>query len=160
MLTFSVVALGNGENKHPQSNTSKEVKVDEDGFEIISSGPSEEVLQKINSFYQETVKNIFINKCLSCHGVNTSMPWYYLLPGVKQLMDNDMKEAKKKMDMSHDFPFVGHGSPVDDLDALKRTLEKENMPPLRYKLIHWNSGLTPDETRTIENWITQSKQLL
>ena len=28
------------------------------------------------------------------------------------------------MDMSNDFPFAGHGSPIEDLDALKKTVEK------------------------------------
>jgi hypothetical protein len=54
--------------------------VDEDGFEIISTGPSKLELEKINSNYLKSTKKIFLTKCLTCHGVNDSLPWYYQIP--------------------------------------------------------------------------------
>ena len=128
LIVFSIflisnVVLGHGDEDHRDPRASQQVKLDDDGFEIISSGPSKEVLAQINQIYKKEVKGIFSNKCLTCHGVNNSMPWYYSIPGAKHLMDKDMREAKEHMDMSNDFPFGGHGSPIDDLDALKKTVE-------------------------------------
>ena len=34
---------------------------------------------------------------------------------IKGLLDSDVKEAKKHLDMSDDFPFDGHGSADEDL---------------------------------------------
>lgn len=136
------------------------VKHDEDGFEIISSGSSIEMLEKINFSYLSNVKKIFSNKCLSCHGVNLSLPWYYKIPGAKQLLDYDMNEAKKHMDMSNDFPFGGHGNPLDDLNALEKTVKKNDMPPLRYLLFHWDSKLTEDEKNIINEWVNSSRKIL
>lgn len=157
---FSNVVLGHGGEDHREPKASQRAKVDEDGFEIISSGPSKEVFARINESYKKNVKNIFSNKCLACHGINDSKPWYYSIPGAKQLMDYDMREAKKHMDMSNDFPFAGHGSPTDDLEALERTIEKGSMPPFRYKIIHWKSKLTKEEIKIINKWITESRSIL
>lgn len=157
---ISNIVLGHGDKDHREPKASQKVKLDEDGFEIVSSGPSKEILAQINKDYIKNVKKIFSNKCLACHGVNNSMPWYYSIPGPKQLMDHDMKEAKEHMDMSNDFPFGGHGSPIDDLDALKKTVDKGNMPPFQYKIIHWKSGLSGKEIKVIKKWIQESKDLI
>ena len=71
-----------------------------------------------------------------------------------------MREAKKHMDMSNDFPFGGHGSPVDDLNALTKTIEKDDMPPMKYRVMHWDSKLTDDEIKVINNWIKESQKVL
>lgn len=157
---FSNVVLGHGGEDHREPKASQKAKVDKDGFEIISSGPSKEALAQINESYRKDVKSIFSNKCLACHGINDSKPWYYSIPGPRQLMNYDMREAKKHMDMSNDFPFAGHGSPTDDLEALKRTIEKGSMPPVRYKMIHWKSSLTEKEIEIIKDWIDKSKKLI
>jgi len=39
--------------------------VDEEGFEIISTGPSKLELDKINSNYLKSIKKIFLTKCLT-----------------------------------------------------------------------------------------------
>ncbi len=151
---------GDGGEGHENSTPENEIELDADGFEIVSTAPSKKTLDKINNKYLSNVKKIFSNKCLSCHGVNDSPPWYYNIPGPKQLMDYDMREAKKHMDMSNDFPFGGHGSPVDDLNALSKTIKKDDMPPMKYRLMHWDSKLTEAEIKVINNWIEESQKIL
>lgn len=58
--------------------------------------------------------------------------------------------------MTNDFLFGGHGSAIDDLEALKRTVDEETMPPFRYKIMHWSSGLTEIEKNKIKDWIQNS----
>lgn len=114
-------------------------------------------MEKINAQYKKQVKKIFSIKCLACHGNDESyLPWYYALPVAKQLIDHDREEAKVHMDMSNDFPFGGHGIPQEDLAAIEQTIKKGDMPPLRYKLLHWNSGLTPEEIKIIRSWLDES----
>ena len=88
------------------------------------------------------------------------MPWYAGIPGPKQLIQNDIKEAKEHMDMSNDFPFEGHGTPKDDLEALNKTVKENTMPPIQYKILHWSSSLTEDEKRTVNKWVADSLKLL
>jgi len=159
-LNFSYLNAHSGENHENSNPTIDKVERDEDGFEVVSAAPSKQILNQINTLYRNSVKKIFSNKCLSCHGVNNSPPWYYHIPGAKQLMDSDMRDAKKHMDMSNDFPFGGHGSPVDDLDALRKTVKKDDMPPLQYRIMHWDSELTDADIKEINNWIKRSKIIL
>lgn len=50
---------------------------------------------RINQEYLKTVKPIFQKSCFDCHGNTTVYPWYYKVPGVKQLIDNDIDEVKQ-----------------------------------------------------------------
>lgn len=134
--------------------------IDDDGFEIIESGPTKEQLDQINEGYMKRIKPIFRSKCLSCHGIGVSLPWYAVIPGPKQLIEHDIREAKEHMDMSNDFPFSGHGSPMDDLDALKRTVVEGTMPPFRYIIMHWRSNLSDEEKDKILNWINDSTKTI
>lgn len=148
LLFSSVYSFGHGGKKHREK--AKAAKVTD----------IESVYIKINDSYKQNIRPIFAKKCLACHATNNSLPWYYSVPGVKQLMDDDMEEAKEHMDMSNDFPFAGHGSSLDDLEALKKTIDKGDMPPFQYKIINWKSGLTEGENRKIKLWINESKTLL
>lgn len=128
----------------------------EDGWEVITKKISQETLEKINNNYLREIKPIFNKKCLDCHGSRRELPWYFALPGAKQLMEYDMREAKEHMDMGNDFPFKGHGTLKDDLEALAKTIKNDKMPPLRYLLLHWDSSLTVEEKQKINIWITNS----
>ncbi len=113
-------------------------------------------LATVNIDYQSKVKPIFEEKCIDCHGVPKSYPWYYRVPGIKQIMDYDITEAKEHLDMSNDFPFGGHGTPESDLEELRKTVNKDEMPPIQYWIFHPDSRLTDDEKQIIFQWIDLS----
>jgi hypothetical protein len=119
-----------------------------------------EKINKINQSYLRNVRPIFQKKCLDCHGNAIKLPWYSSIPGIKQLIQHDIKEAKKHMDMSNDFPFAGHGTLEDNFKALRNTVNKGNMPPLRYKLMHWGSSLSKEEKKIIDQWVTDGLFIL
>ena len=132
--------------------------VDKDGFQIVNPGPSCEALQIINQDYLRNVKPIFEQKCLMCHADSSGQthPLYVVVPPVSWLVAEDMRDAKKKMDMTFDFPFQGHGAPRDDLKAVGKAAENGSMPPLKYKALHWQSGLTAQEKKTVLEWVQNS----
>ncbi|MFH2132949.1 MAG: heme-binding domain-containing protein, partial [bacterium] len=116
----------------------------------------EDHLEVVNEAYQARVKGIFREKCMDCHGVPEAYPWYYKVPGIRQIIDDDIREAQKHLDMSDDFPFGGHGTPLSDLKALKAAMEDDTMPPFLYWMIHPDSRLDDEETDIILLWIEQS----
>ena len=118
------------------------------------------LLRKINLAYQSDIKPIFEQKCYNCHGNQTNFPWYSKIPGVKQLIENDIAEAKTHLDMRNNFPFGGHGTPLDDLKSLTTSVLNDSMPPMIYKIAHEDSSLNEDEKLKILAWIDNSKQLL
>lgn len=120
----------------------------------------DERLKTINETYLKLVKPIFQKSCFDCHSQNPSLPWYYKIPLAHELMEGDMKEAKEHLDMTRDFPFQGHGSPLEDLKAMRKTIEDQIMPPFRYRIMHSRSGLTDEERRTVLMWIDESEKTL
>ncbi|OGQ36731.1 MAG: hypothetical protein A3F16_00410 [Deltaproteobacteria bacterium RIFCSPHIGHO2_12_FULL_43_9] len=126
------------------------------------SHPSEEhqkiKFMQINEEYKRSVKTIFQRSCFDCHSQQTMHPWYHKLPGIKQLMDHDVREGKKHLDVTHDFPFHGHGSPEEDLDAIKKVISDDTMPPLRYKIMHPENRLSEEDKGAIIEWANISRK--
>ncbi|MDR3606280.1 MAG: heme-binding domain-containing protein [Oligoflexia bacterium] len=115
---------------------------------------------KINATYIAQVRSIFLAKCFDCHSNQNRFPWYHKVPGIKQWLDDDVAEGKEHINMSHDFPFQGHGSPQDDLEAIQESLTKKTMPPFFYRLMHRGSALTQDEQETVFQWAEQGLKML
>lgn len=136
---------------------------EKDRHGVQTKGAAEETkksaLEEIAADYERTVRPIFQVKCFDCHS-NPRYPWYHRLPGIKQWLDRDIREAHKHMDMSSGFPFKGHGSPSEDLEAIAGTVRKKTMPPLRYILMHWNARLTEAEEKAVLQWVQQSQDKL
>lgn len=151
-MTFSFQSWGHGGEDH-----SEQVN------KVESMNPDVELKQKykkINKRYIDKIKPIFKKSCFDCHGNSTQYPWYYKMPGIKQLIDHDIKESKKHLDFSKDFPFVSHETPLKDLSAIGESVKGHSMPPLRYRIMHSESKLTNDEIEQIENWIKESREIL
>lgn len=115
---------------------------------------------QINKLYIKTVRPIFKKSCFDCHGNTTNYPWYYKIPGVKQLIDHDIEESKKHLDFSNDFPFVSHETPLKDFEAIGKTIKDGSMPPLRYRIMHGDSKITEDDIKQVEKWIKESREIL
>lgn len=122
--------------------------------------PAADPLVAVNTIYLKEVKPIFEKKCFDCHSSHTRFPWYYPIPGIKYLIDRDIRQAKKHMDMSKDFPFQGHGSPSEDIEDLEDIVKEGDMPPLTYRLMHRGSSLTEDEKLKVQTWIDAAKKII
>ena len=117
-------------------------------------------MKMIQKDYIKTVQPIFEKKCLACHGGIEQKPWYYVLPGARQLINRDIAVAKEHLDMSNGFPFAGHGSTEEDLEAIQKSIKDGSMPPLRYRILHSDSHLTPEDQAKVIDWTEKSQKLL
>ncbi|MEW5702608.1 MAG: heme-binding domain-containing protein [Candidatus Zixiibacteriota bacterium] len=106
------------------------------------------------------VRPIFERGCFDCHSTKTHYPWYYRLPIVKGQIDGDIRQARRHLDMTNGFPFQGHGTPADDLSAIREEIDSGDMPPLGYRLFHWNAKPNAAEAQAIDAWIERSLALL
>lgn len=112
--------------------------------------------EAINSSYLANIKPILEKKCFDCHSDLTKFPWYYKIPGFKQMIDYDIRKAKKHIDMSKDFPFISHNTPLKDLESLREVVIENDMPPLRYVIAHWDARLSKSEREAIVKWSDES----
>ena len=147
---------GHGGEDHSKKK-SPEVVHDSIGFD---SKEVEEVYKKINTSYLKKIKPIFKKSCFDCHSSQTTYPWYYKVPGVKQLIDSDIKEAKSHLDFSNDYPFISHDTPENDLKSIEKSISKKIMPPKKYLWMHNNAKLSQQEVEEIKKWIKVSLEAL
>ncbi len=154
LLISPLLLLAHGGESHENSTQTKPV---------ITVTPTDVVKEKyaqINQVYLTKVKPIFEAKCFDCHSNQTKFPIYYKIPGVKQLIDKDIKDAQKHLNLNKDFPFISHETPIKDLKSIAEEIEEGDMPPLKYKIIHWNAFITDEEKQTIKSWTEASIKLL
>lgn len=116
----------------------------------------------IGKAYTEKIKPVFQKKCFACHGTVEKAPLYAVVPPASLLLKHDTAEAKEHLDMTFDYPFAGEHAktPAELFKALDEVISKNLMPPFRYKLMHWQSGLTGDERKMILEWVGESRALL
>lgn len=119
-----------------------------------------QILAEIVESYQSTVEPIFRKSCLDCHGQAQHLPWYFSIPGPKQLIEHDIKEAKENIDMTKGFPFKGKASVKELTTSIQDVIEDNSMPPFRYRLLHWNSKMTDAEKKIILKWISETEKRL
>lgn len=131
-------------------------KAPDKGAVSQSSSISQDAVREIGDSYLRSIKPIFERKCFDCHSAFTKFPWYYKVPGVKQLIDRDIQNARRHIDFSSDFPFLSHGTPIGDLRDIAEEVKENEMPPWNYKLIHWGSALTAEEKSAVLEWVQKS----
>lgn len=117
-------------------------------------------LKVIREDYKRRVEPIFQKSCMDCHSGQTRYPWYYKIPGIKQMIDSDIREARHHLDFSDGYPFKSHATPTEDLDAIAESVQKGTMPPFSYRIMHSEAAMNEDEKKTVLNWIEKSKLLL
>ncbi len=106
--------------------------------------------------YNERIAPLFKRVCFDCHSGSTKYPWYWKLPFVKWLIENDIKDARSHLDMSNCLPFAGHGSAEDDLAEVREAVAEHSMPPLRYRIMHRKNQLTQAEVKAVVDWADRS----
>ncbi len=149
ILYTPIILLAHGNKEHTKDTSSLEIKEPNVEKKL-------DAYNSINSEYIKNIKPIFEKKCFDCHGKIKKYPWYYSIPGVKQMIDYDIREAKEHIDMSINFPFRSHESPLQDLESLKEVAIEGDMPPFRYLLGHWDTRLSEDEKQTLIRWSDNS----
>lgn len=162
VIFFTNISLvfGHGDEKHdstimPIDNIKQKSYGDEKQVNY-----QEEAFRKITIAYQKDIKPIFENSCFNCHSQQVNYPWYYELPLVKNLIDEDIKEARTHVIFGEGFPFQGHGEPSNDLKAIRESVSEREMPPLEYVVMHPSSYINEEEQVIIKKWVNESLEVL
>lgn len=162
LLLASANVLGHGKETHAEKKDAAQAE----GAGGTLSGEQatamarESLLNEVAKDYEETAGPVLGAKCADCHGEPESLPWYYAIPGVSHLIDADMEEGRKHLDLRGGFPFGGHGTPLEDVRAIAKALEEDSMPPLRYLMMHWDGSLTEAEAKTVLGWTARAEAAL
>ena len=157
LFVLPILGFSHGGEDHSKDKKKKEERNDSHSGTKVDFNKKH--LIAIDNNYK-IVKPIFVNKCFDCHSSSKPLPWYSKVPLVGSIVKGDRKEGLTHLDLTKDFPFGGHGGPIDDIKAIQKSIDEESMPPLRYKAFHWRSGLTEKEKEQVNQWVEKSLQLL
>lgn len=120
---------------------------------------TDSIYQLIDKSYQ-AVRPIFEKSCFDCHSSLTDFPWYHSLPLIGGMLDDHVKEGRKHLDLSNDFPFGGDGDQAEHLKDIKGEIEDGEMPLWSYRLIHWGTAIEDERRDSVFGWIDESLKLL
>lgn len=90
-------------------------------------------------------------KCADCHSSQTRAPLYGRFAPMSWLMERDIMEARKEMNLSHWASYS-----ADQQDTLKSKILQQAksgaMPVIQYRMIHWDTRITPADIAVLTNW--------
>lgn len=93
-------------------------------------------------------KKVLISKCADCHSNETRWPAYARVAPGSWLIERDIVEARKKMNL-----LTWEQMPADAQDVLIAKIIHEaksgDMPPLQYRALHWEAKLTPADVAAL-----------
>jgi cytochrome c len=89
----------------------------------------------------ESAKRILIEKCANCHSNASSWPIYSNVAPVSWLIERDVVEGRERFNLSR-WRELAPDRQETLAEEIVRQANKGSMPPLRYRLIHWNANLS------------------
>ncbi len=113
-------------------------------------------IREIAKDYQAKVEPLFRESCFDCHSSFTRYPWYHRLPVIRGMIDEDIAQARKHLDMSNGFPFQGEVKLKSGLKAIAYQVAQGKMPLFQYRWMHPQSALTDGQKQDIEDWVDRS----
>jgi cytochrome c len=93
-------------------------------------------------------KAVLVTKCADCHSSETRWPVYARIAPGSWLIERDIVEARKKMDLSR-----WEQMPADKQAVLTAKIVEEvksgEMPPLQYLAMHWDAKPSKADVQTL-----------
>jgi hypothetical protein len=126
----------------------------------VSPAPPPSRVARIADSYRQRIQPLFERSCLDCHSSKTRYPWYARLPLVERLIASDIAEGRRHLDLEGGYPFKSHATPLDDLKAIREEIEKNEMPPARYRWLHPDRRLSEEEKKSVVAWTLESERIL
>ncbi len=98
---------------------------------------------------------ILMQKCKDCHTANTEYPFYSQFPLVKDLINADIRKGRAYFNMDNEIFLKRFDTDIStsSLNRLKTVLEEGSMPPMQYKMIHWDSNFSKTDKDIVLKWI-------
>ena len=102
-------------------------------------------------------KRVLVTKCADCHSNETRWPVYARLAPGFWLIERDIVEARKKMNLSL-WDQIPPDQQVVLFGQMIHEAKRGDMPPLQYRLLHWDSRLTSTDFASLSMMETSSHQ--
>jgi len=102
---------------------------------------------------QQDVRRILRHTCYNCHSNETSWPWYSIMAPISWLIAHDVSEARKHLNFS-DWKSMQADDQALAKKGIWQEIERGDMPPGRYVLMHSDAKLSEADKSVIHMWTT------
>lgn len=108
---------------------------------------------------RQAVDKIFRAKCMDCHSSQTEYPFYAQFPFAKELIDSDVRKGRAFFNLEKSFFNIDNDKRISQqtLSNIEYVINANSMPPIQYRLAHWDRWITPGDKKIILNWIAEIK---
>ena len=93
-------------------------------------------------------KAVLVTKCADCHSSETRWPAYARVAPGSWLIERDIVEARKKMDLSRWEEMPAERQGVLTAKIVQK-VKSGDMPPLRYLALHWDAKLSKTDVQAL-----------
>ena len=93
-------------------------------------------------------KALLVTKCADCHSSETRWPVYARIAPGSWLIERDIVDARKHMDLSR-WELLSMEQQQVLLAKISKEAKSGDMPPLQYVALHWGAKLTHTDVRTL-----------
>ncbi len=94
---------------------------------------------------------ILATKCADCHTMQTRAPLYSRLAPISWLMERDIVEGRKHMNLSQWDRYSLDQRQTFAAKIVQET-KSHDMPLLQYRMIHWDTRITDADVRVFSQW--------
>lgn len=100
----------------------------------------------------EEVKSIFKRACYDCHSNETKLSWYDRLAPVSWLVSADVKEARKRFNLSN---WDSIPKPLQEVQLweMVNMIDQGKMPLKSYTTLHHTARLQPGDLEVLKNYV-------
>jgi hypothetical protein len=85
-------------------------------------------------------EQLMAGACMDCHSNETRWPWYSNVAPVSWLVQNDVDEGRRVLNLSND---------PADVDEMVQAIRRGSMPPWQYKPAHPGARLSDQEKQDL-----------
>ncbi len=100
------------------------------------------------------VRSILERSCYDCHSTKTRWPWYTNVAPVSWLVVHDVDEGREHLNLS-EWGSYKQGKRISRLDMMISEVDKGEMPPTTYLLLHGEAALTEADKDILCAWAEQ-----
>jgi hypothetical protein len=106
-----------------------------------------------------SVVDVFVGACINCHSEKTRWPWYSHVAPVSWLVENDVKRARARLNLSR-WDSLDASEQRSLLTAIATVIENREMPLHRYVMFHPEVRLSTDDSVQVIEWTHAERRRL
>jgi hypothetical protein len=107
----------------------------------------------------QSVAGVFEHACSNCHSEKTHWPWYSYVAPVSWLVENDVKRARMRLNLSR-WDRLDAAEQRMLLTAIATVVENHEMPLHRYVVMHSDVKLSADDSVQVIEWTHAERRRL